>query len=136
VKVLLDTNVFLMHFLDRGRLDTSWSEAISDADQAFLSALSMWEIAILHAKGRLPISGAISAFVHEGMNELQLLPLSITSQHVLATAALPAIHGDPFDRLLVAQAHCERLTIMTTDRTIPRYDVSVFGHKPRKAKRP
>lgn len=136
MKVLLDTNVFLMHFLERERLERSWSDAINDADQAFLSALSMWEIAILHSKGRLPISGAVSAFVHDGMNELQLLPLSITSQHVLATSTLPPIHGDPFDRLLVAQAHCERLTIMTTDRTIPRYDVAVFGGKPRKARRP
>ena len=134
MKLLLDTNVFLRWFLEPERLDPSWPEAINSAEQAYLSVLSMMEIGILYNKNRLQISGEPSAFVLDGMNALQLMPLSVTPQHALATIALPRHHGDPVDRLLIAQARCERLTLMTSDRVIPKYDVPVFGHKARRVK--
>lgn len=134
MKLLLDTNVFLRYFLEPELLDPTWPEAISAADQAYLSVLSMMEIGILYNKKRLQISVEPSAFVLDGMNALQLMPLGVTPQHALATAALPLHHGDPVDRLLIAQARCERLTIMTSDTIIPKYDVPVFGHKPRRSK--
>lgn len=135
MKLLLDTHVFLRWFLEPERLDPAWPEAIDAAEQAYLSALSMMEIGILYNKKRVQISGEPSAFVLDGMNALQLMPLSVTPQHALATFALPRHHGDPVDRLLIAQARCERLTIMTSDKIIPKYDVPVFGEPARKQKR-
>lgn len=60
------------------------------------------------------------------------MPLDIVPRHALATATLPPHHSDPFDRLLVAQAICERLTIVAEDRVIPKYDVPVLGSPKRK----
>ena len=133
MRLLIDTNVFLAQIEGRS-IDPKWAEALDDADQVFLSAVSMWEIAIKHRKGKLTLSAEPAAVVHSGMEQLQLMPLDITSRHALATSGLPLHHKDPFDRLLIAQALCERLTIVTSDRIIRKYDVPVFGHKSRRPK--
>jgi len=135
LRLLIDTNVFLAYAFEPERIAPEWSEAIDGADQAFFSAGSVWEIAIKHGKGKLPVSGDAASFIHGGMERLQLMPLDVTARHVLATIGLPMHHHDPFDRMLVAQALCERLTIVTTDRVIPTYDVPVLGHRARRGKR-
>lgn len=132
MRLLIDTNVFLRYAEDR--LETEWMDAMDGAEQVFFSAVSMFEIAILSTKGRLSAGTDPSAFVNDGMQRLQLMPLDIVPRHVLATANLPRHHGDPFDRLLIAQALCERLTIMTSDRAIALYDVPIFGKTTRKSK--
>jgi PIN domain nuclease of toxin-antitoxin system len=134
VRLLVDTNVFLAHFGPDG-IDPRWSEAIDAADQVFFSTASVWEIAIKCRKGKLQLHSDPVTFVSAGMEQLQLMPLDITARHALATVGLPMHHADPFDRILVAQAMSERLTIVTSDRIIPKYGVPVFGHKTRKAKR-
>ena len=134
MRLLVDTNVFLAHFGPDG-IDPKWSEAIDAADQVFFSTACIWEIAIKYRKGKLKLQTDPITFVNAGMEQLQLMPLDITARHTLATVGLPMHHADPFDRILVAQALIERLTIVTSDRIIPRYDVPVFGHKPRKPKR-
>jgi len=133
VRLLIDTNVFLDQ-INGASIDPTWAEAIDDADQVYLSVGSMWEIAIKHRKGKLDLRAEPSTVVHAGMERLQLMPLDITPRHVLATSALALHHKDPFDRLFVAQALCERLTIVTSDRNIRRYDVPILGQKARKPK--
>jgi PIN domain nuclease of toxin-antitoxin system len=133
VRLLVDTNVFLAHFGPDG-IDPKWSEAIDAADQVYFSTASIWEIVIKFRKGKLQLHSDPVTLVTAGMEQLQLMPLDITARHTLATVGLPMHHGDPFDRILVAQALSERLTIVTSDRIIPRYDVPVFGHKARKSK--
>ncbi len=94
----------------------------------FVSAVSLWEIAIKHAlarkgMGQMPISGAqaLSAFRAAGYD---LLP--VTPDHAVAVESLPPIHGDPFDRLLVAQAISEPLRLITHDARLAKYSDSVI----------
>ena len=88
----------------------------------WISSASVWELAIKFGAGRLkmnePLEEIISALLETGF---QALPIRIP--HTLATRALPAKHADPFDRILVAQAQCEDLTIVTADPAIAAYDV-------------
>lgn len=135
MRLLIDTNVFLSYVFEPERIAPEWTAAIDEADQAFFSTSSVWEIAIKHRRGKLAVSGDAASFIFAGMERLQLMPLDVTARHALATVGLPMHHQDSFDRMLIAQALCERLTIVTTDKVIPRYDVPVFGHKPRKVKR-
>lgn len=89
----------------------------------FASAVSSWEIAIKVALGRLvfPLAGLPRALADAAFMEL---PVRVA--HALETAQLPAIHRDPFDRLLVAQARCERLTLVTRDAHLRRYHIDIF----------
>jgi len=135
LRLLIDTSVFLAYTFEPERIAPEWTAAIDEADQAFLSTSSVWEIVIKHRKGKLPLPGDATSFISGGMDRLQLMPLDVTARHALATVGLPMHHQDPFDRMLIAQAICERLTIVTIDKIIPSYDVPVFGHKPRKTKR-
>jgi len=83
-----------------------------------VSAASVWEVAIKHRLGRLPLApGALVA----ALREHRLLRLPISDEHAAATAMLPDIHADPFDRLLVAQARLERLTLLTADDEVCAY---------------
>ena len=133
MRLLVDTNVFLAQIHGED-IDPAWAEAIDTADQVFLSVGSIWEIAMKHRKGKLDLREDPSTVVHAGMERLQLMPLDITPRHVLATSGLALHHKDPFDRLYIAQALCERLTIVTSDRNMRRYDVPIFGQKTRRAK--
>ena len=100
-------------------------ELILDTDnEVYFSAATVWEIAIKHALARrdMPISGAEAAdlFVRAGYVELP-----ITASHAAATEELPAHHGDPFDRIIVAQSLIEPLRLVTHDRQLLRYGASV-----------
>lgn len=98
--------------------------AIIDGNNTvFVSAATAWEISIKKAIGKL--------FTPPGsyLDELKahrFTPLDITTEHALAVEHLPQHHRDPFDRILVAQAHIERLTLVTRDSRIKRYDVPII----------
>ena len=98
---------------------------VSPEHQLFLSAVSSWEIAIKYALGKLKLPKAPSELVPALMERTGVRGLPIEHAHALAVWSLPPHHRDPFDRLLVAQATVERLTILTSDREIGRYDVEV-----------
>lgn len=85
---------------------------------------SLWEIAIKHAAGRLHFT---MERLHNQLANMGMLTLDITLSHALAAAALPPLHGDPFDRMLVAQARMEDLVLVTEDRTIPTYDARTLS---------
>lgn len=88
-----------------------------------VSAASIWELEIKRSLGRLEVDGDLTAFVGEsGFTEL-----AVSFDHARVAGTLPHLHGDPFDRMLVAQAQVEQLTIVTADEEIRRYEVEVLG---------
>lgn len=122
MRLLLDTHVFLWWATNPARLPAAMRHEISVASEGVhVSVASLWEIAIKVGNGRLefPLAESEELIVRHG---LVLLP--IAARHVLAVAELPAIHRDPFDRLIVAQAAAEGLTLATEDETMRRYPVS------------
>ena len=119
---LLDTHALLWYLRDDRELPTSVRSRIDCAKYVAASMASFWEIAIKQSIGKLKLSLSIP--------ELETLCLSrdipvlgIDSASVERVKSLPPIHGDPFDRLLVAQALENDLTILTRDRIIPQYQV-------------
>lgn len=126
MRLLLDTQVALWALVDDARLNADVRQRIAKADtQVWISAASLWEIAIKHSLGRgdMPISArqALAYFETAGY---RLLPAS--AEHCAATAELPALHHDPFDRLLVAQALFEPLRLVTHDPQVARYSDTVW----------
>jgi PIN domain nuclease of toxin-antitoxin system len=88
----------------------------------FFSAASIWEIAIKRATGKLDAPEDLL----DKMEERGFIELPVRSSHAIIAGALPPNHGDPFDRMLVAQAQSEGLTIVTNDERIAAYDVTVL----------
>ncbi len=94
--------------------------------QLILSAASAWEIAIKCSLGKLRLPVPARDFVPGRLRLLRTSSLPITHDHALRTGELPYLHRDPFDRILIAQAQLERLSILTADRQFAAYDVEVI----------
>lgn len=95
------------------------------ANDLLLSAASCWEIAIKYTLGRLRLPVRPSEYVPSRMESSGVLALPVQPHHVLHVATLPPHHRDPFDRLLVAQAQLEKLSLLTSDRQLAAYDVAL-----------
>jgi len=127
VNVLLDTHAFLWAVTGDRRLSSPARTLIEDGEnQVFLSAVSMWEIVLKARAGKLHVEGSVAKVLEEQMRQARISPLAIYPAHVLRVAALPPIHKDPFDRLLIAQAQSENLALVTRDPEIRRYTVQVI----------
>jgi PIN domain nuclease of toxin-antitoxin system len=127
VRLLLDTQIAIWVLTGDSRLSARAVNVIDDADQVLVSAVSIWEIAIKHSLGRtgrnrLTYSGAeaISRCQASGFEFL-----AITPQHAAAVGQLPGLHGDPFDRLLIAQALTEPLILLTHDELVAAYSETI-----------
>ena len=102
-------------------------EFIGDgSNEVYLSAASAWEIAIKCAKGRLTLPENPDRYVANRMAHYRFLPLPIQLSHALHVLKLPAIHEDPFDRLLIAQSQLENISIVTSDPEVAQYGVQVI----------
>jgi PIN domain nuclease of toxin-antitoxin system len=121
VRLLVDTHALLWFLAGDRRLSVAARHAIRDASQAYVSAVTIWEISIKRAAGRL-----IAPDLTDRLDDLGFTPLAIEWAHASVAGLLAPLHGDPFDRMLVAQATVERLTITTRDADIARYDVPVI----------
>jgi PIN domain nuclease of toxin-antitoxin system len=88
-----------------------------------VSAVSAWEMAVKHALGRLKVDDVVVRRFHMHVAGLGAEGLPLTAEHVLAAAALPPHHSDPFDRMLVAQAQVEGVPLATADEAVLRYGV-------------
>jgi PIN domain nuclease of toxin-antitoxin system len=124
VKLLLDTHAFLWWIRDDESLSARARKAIaSERTHCFLSVASCWEMAIKKSLGKLEIPEPIDGFVAEQLsaNRFTLLPIDL--RHVSHVSRLPFHHRDPFDRLLVAQAMEESLTIASADPIFHKYGV-------------
>ena len=123
MRLLLDTHALLWWLADDPRLADRAREAIADpASSVFVSAAVAWEIAIEQALGRLEPPEDLSVrLARERFEEL-----AITIVHALRAGELPPHHSDPFDRVLVAQAELEGLTLVTRNARIAQYGVAVL----------
>ena len=123
MRLLLDTHIFLWWRADASDLPESARAAILDAtNEVYVSGAVAWEIVIKRGLGKLDFDGTVG----EAVAEEGFTPLSVDLAHVDALARLPKHHRDPFDRLLVAQAIVESLTLVTTDPVVRAYDAVSF----------
>ena len=120
--LLLDTHVFLWWRTNHALLNASAREAIATAPIVFVSAASAWEAAMKIALGRLTLPEPFS----QGVDHSGFRRLAISFEHADAAAALPRHHGDPFDRILVAQAQLEGCTLVTHDRALAPYGIATL----------
>jgi len=91
-----------------------------------LSTASTWEIAIKHAQGRLALPAPPDRYIPELLRRSGIATLPIELDHSLRTGGLPRHHADPFDRMIVAQAQCLGIPVVSADRQLARYDVDVI----------
>ena len=123
MKLLLDTHILLWWLADDFALPDLARTAIADPDNVVsVSAVSLWEIAIKRRLGKLDIPDDWST--HLSTEAFQQLP--ITWAHASEVENLPAIHSDPFDRMLIAQSRVEKMTLVTTDSLIGKYHVATL----------
>ena len=121
MRLLLDSHVALWWLDDSDELGPTSREHIGDAEEAFFSAVTPWELGMKKALGKLSFpDGLVDALVHSGFE-----PLSIGPTHAETAPTLPLHHRDPFDRMLIAQAQLESLTLVTADERLSFYDVPV-----------
>ena len=127
MRALLDTHTFLWWNLDDPALSDVAREIIGDGrNEIYLSAATTWEIAIKAAKGRLKLPDKPGKYIANRMRLHRFSGLPIAISHTVHVYDLPAIHADPFDRLLIAQSQLEGIPILTADSAIKRYQVEVI----------
>lgn len=123
MRILLDSHVVLWWLEDNKSLGTKTRELITGADEAFVSAVTPWELGIKRSLGKLSMP--------DGLNEVieadGFTSLPITASHAELAPVLPPIHRDPFDRMLIAQAQLETLVLVTADTALAKYDVEQFN---------
>jgi PIN domain nuclease of toxin-antitoxin system len=127
MRALLDTHTFLWWLLDAPRLSAGARSILADGGNALLfSAASAYELTLKAQSGRLTLPEPADAYIPSRLVANAFEPMPIELAHALRAGTLPAIHRDPFDRLLVAQAQIEGLPILTADPAISRYDVETI----------
>jgi PIN domain nuclease of toxin-antitoxin system len=127
MRALLDTHTFLWWVLDVPRLSSESRAILEDgANELLFSAASAYELALKARTGKLSLPEPAETYVPSRLvaNGFSRLPIELA--HALRAGILPSIHGDPFDRLLVAQAQIEGIPILTADPAISRYDVETI----------
>jgi PIN domain nuclease of toxin-antitoxin system len=124
MKLLLGTHVFIWSKTDDPRMTAAaWAALRDPANVLHLSAVSVAEMAIKHAAGKLKLDLPLEEFLATGMSHAQIMELPLRNDHAVLLQSLPMHHRDPFDRMLVAQAQVEELTLLTQDINITKYNV-------------
>jgi len=128
MRLLLDTHIALWAVTDDLRLsEAARALIVEPANEVFISVAAIWEIAIKHAVRRrvsaMPVTAetALSDFLASGFQVLNIIPA-----HILALEALPGLHGDPFDRIMVAQALSTPLRLLTRDTKVAAYSDTIM----------
>ena len=122
MRLLLDSHVALWWLGDDGRLGRTAHTSIATAAEVFVSVVTPWELGIKKASGKLTLPENLVAELRSTGFEL----LTIQATHAQAAPALVAHHGDPFDRMIIAQAISEQLTIVTADEQFKLYNVELI----------
>lgn len=121
MKLLLDTHLLIWAAIDSHRLSAKARKLLADPTNELLySAASLWEIAIKHGLGRADFQ-VDARVLRRGLQDNGYQELPITGAHTVAVESLPPIHKDPFDRILVAQATVEGITLLTSDVLVAKY---------------
>ena len=124
MRILLDTVTFLWAVTDAPDLSDDARELFVDpGNEIYLSSVSTWEIAVKHSLGKLPLPEPPERFVPAQRKQHGIEPLSLDEEAVLHLARLPALHKDPFDRMLVCQAMVHGLVMLTPDKLVNQYPV-------------
>jgi PIN domain nuclease of toxin-antitoxin system len=127
MKALLDTHTFLWWITDQPRLPERVHGIIENGkNEIFVSAATGWEIIIKFQLGRLELPADPETYLAEQIHRNGFQPLPIRMSHSLHLLAVPPLHRDPFDRILIAQAQFEKIPILTSDKQITRYPVEVI----------
>lgn len=127
MRYLLDTHTLLWLDAQPDNLSTQAAHIMAaPTNQLFVSLASIWEIQIKSQLGKLDLRVSLEEIIQQQqrVNDVTVFPLNV--QHVLRLDALPYLHRDPFDRILIAQALVEDLTIITADSRIAQYPVPVI----------
>ncbi len=124
MKLLLDTHVFLWYISADPQLPTPFRDAIRDhANEVYLSVASVWEAVIKYALGKLPLPAPPALYLPQQRAAHQIASLPIEESVLVELAVLPALHRDPFDRMLISQALHYGLTLVTVDDAVRAYSV-------------
>ena len=122
MRLLLDSHVFLWWKTADPRLSSPMVRTIAEAEDVYVSAATAWELGLKVSLGKLRLPES----VEDGITAAGFTELPVHFRHTREAVILPPHHHDPFDRMLVAQARCEGLTLMTHDDNITRYEVAVL----------
>lgn len=121
MRYLVDTHVLLWQSDDSPLLTASAREMLSDSrNELFFSVVSLWELVIKSAKGGTSFQVDV-AELRKGLMDFGFDEITVTADHVLEVSRLDRLHNDPFDRLLLAQARCESLSLITADKALLAY---------------
>jgi len=127
MKLLLDTHIFLWYINTDPRLPGLVKDAVQDRNNdVFLSAASVWEAAIKNALGKLPLPGPPAEYLPRQRRAHQIESLPITEEAISHLVGLPALHRDPFDRILIAQALQHGMTLASVDEVVRKYPVPLL----------
>ncbi|HEX5041133.1 MAG TPA: type II toxin-antitoxin system VapC family toxin [Candidatus Limnocylindria bacterium] len=127
MRLLLDTHVWLWMITGNSRIGDEHKSVLEEpANDLYLSAAAVWELAIKASAGKLKYTGNPSVQIPLHIQRSGVYPLDVTAEHALAAAALPMHHRDPFDRMLVAQAAIEEMTLATGDARLAAYGVPLL----------
>ena len=120
MSLLLDTQILIWQVFGSDRLNTTVRDRISGVDQRFFSVVSLWEVVIKAGLGRTDFNHDARA-MRRALIDVGYAELPVNALHVFEVGNLQPLHGDPFDRLLIAQARVEGLTLLTADKVLARY---------------
>jgi PIN domain nuclease of toxin-antitoxin system len=128
VAFLLDTHILLWMLVSPEKLSPAMRKLFKAVNvRLYISNASLWEISIKYERGKLQLPMPPLRLFPPYLQEADLVELPVLSQHALQVSALAPIHRDPFDRLLIAQAMVNELTVVTVDPVFARYDIAVFS---------
>jgi len=118
MRLLLDTHIVLWVMQGASQLSPQARRLIDGADQVYVSSVSLWEASIKASLGKLKVDMDL---LDRRLRDTAMRPLAVNWDHATALRRLPRLHGDPFDRMLVAQAVSEPMQLLTHDATLARY---------------
>ncbi|BAY16164.1 PilT protein domain protein [Anabaenopsis circularis NIES-21] len=127
MKILLDTHIFLWFISGDKQLSTNVRDVICNLDnQIYLSVVSIWECIVKYQLGKLPLPESPEIYIPKQRDRHQIANLDLDEGSVTQLASLPALHKDPFDRMLICQSLQHGLTIATVDSAIRAYNINVI----------
>ncbi len=125
MKLLLDTHALLWFATNDAQLSRTADSVIADSqNEVFVSPASYWELAIKVSIGKYPLSVPFETFIRNAIDGNQFQILAIEPKHVAEVCSLPHYHRDPFDRLIIAQAIVEQMTVVSSDKEFRAYPIT------------
>jgi len=127
MKLLLDSHVAIWMLYDDKRLSANAAAALQNEDNELkVSYATLWELTMKISRKGLPLIGSSVPYMMQELTNVDVSLLRIQRNHILALEQLPRLHGDPFDRMLIAQAAVEGLTLVTAEEAMHQYAVPML----------